>query len=190
MIMDIKNGMIRLNGEKLPGIIEKISVSCKVVSENKENINNSGSSKVITGWEDQSLSVDLTLIDEYDYSAGYPVIKSSMFDELKALNSVFKKSVNGIPLIYEIAHEYADAVDLKTVLFTDFSHTLGNNRISCSLSFTEHNPRVSSVQSKQPVKKNAGNSTPVTKKAEDLIDPKTKSGLKNMEKSNGNGGRK
>jgi hypothetical protein len=173
LALDCATGTISVGSPsaKLPGILESIAVNGKLLFENAEIEGRSGSVKIVQGWEDSTISIDLLLIDDTER-------RKTRFDFLKEITSVFKKIDDGKPTIYTLQHPVFDAWQVRSVLFSDLKSTekRGRQQITISLSFTEYDPLVATMQKRQDASKKTGKESSVTQ-VDPIVPDKTRRGL-------------
>lgn len=176
LALDSEAGIISVGSPptKLPGILESLTVSGKLLFENVEVEGRSGSVKIAHGWEDSTVAIELLLIDDTER-------KKSRFDCLKDITSIFKRVLDdGKPSVYVLHHKAIEAWQVREVLFSDLKSVekRGRQQITVSLSFVEYDPLVATMQKRQSGgKKNEQAAAP----ASPVIPDKTRRGLGKVE---------
>jgi hypothetical protein len=123
----------------LPGILDSIEVSDSLLVDDAEMSDKSGSVKIISGWSDSDITINLLLIDIPKATNEAVVPNITRFDCLKQITSVFKQMKDGAPRVYTIAHPHIAAWGLREFIFNGLksSESRGKRIISCSLEFDE-----------------------------------------------------
>jgi hypothetical protein len=123
----------------LPGILDSISVSDELLVDSADTEGKSGSVKIISGWADCDLAINLTLID-IPLKDGIEVTPDvTRFDCLKEIAGIFKQMKNGAPRVYTIQHPHIAAWGAREFVFNSLksSESRGRRIITCSLEFDE-----------------------------------------------------
>ncbi len=134
--IDSAQGVIKIGSppKKLPGILESIEIGGSLIIENAQMQGQSGTTRIVHGWNDSDVSITVSLIDD-------TVSKKSRFDLLAEIVAVFKKvSSSGSPEVYTLSHPMMTAWGIKTLLFSDLktSESRGRKKVSVKLEFKEH----------------------------------------------------
>lgn len=130
------DGMIRLGGEELPGILQQLRIDGKVRYDSQQVDGSSGASKTPQGWEDHTLSATLVLATDET---------TDCYEKLAHLVPFFKKpDPKANPQIYTIANRHAQVRGIRLVVFDrlESSENSKNDTISVSLGFVEHKPPI------------------------------------------------
>ncbi len=123
----------------IPGIVESIAVSDSLLVDSINTKGTSGSTKIISGWADSDITIQLILIDLPRYSSDSIVPDITRFDCLKEIRKRFKAQKDGTPCVYTLQHPHIQAWGLKDFIFNDLksSETRGKRIIHCTLEFDE-----------------------------------------------------
>ena len=135
-LLTFEDGIVRLNGEELPGILADIKVGCSVRFDEQSVDKASGKKKTPQGWEDADISLSLYLLTDES---------GTCYDKLDALNGVFKGTDGKAnPQIFTVANRHLQARGVRQVVFSklDSSESMATDDIKASLSFVEHNPPI------------------------------------------------
>jgi hypothetical protein len=137
--LDLKQGAFQVWGTgqigvPLPGIMESVELGGSLKMTDVPLEGQSGSKKVVDGWNDADLSIKLSLIDD-------PGQNRTRFDLLADIVFIFKRMDKaGKPEIINISHPLIDAWAVRQYIFSDLktSEVRGRQKISVSLEFTEY----------------------------------------------------
>ena len=156
-ILTFEHGEVTLAGKLVPGILKSQSIGCSVRFDEAEQDGVSGKVKTPLGWDDSDISLTLDLLTDEE---------SNCYEKLAALNAVFKGHDNGgNPKVYEISNPHIIARGVHQVVFAglDSEESDGDDIISASLKFTEHEPPIQKVEKQGSA---PGGSTPTNKTGE------------------------
>jgi len=149
MILEIDSaaGIIKIGSppEILPGIVESIKIKDSLLLDNAEIQGQSGKQKNAQGWDDASLSITLSLIDN-------PRIGKTRWHYLEQVAGIFKKvTEEGTPEIYTLNHPMINVWGIRRLLFTSLESTESRTRrkVSVSLEFMEYESASGVIQSRQ-----------------------------------------
>jgi hypothetical protein len=146
-LLTFADGVIRLGGEALPGILQTLTVDGKVRYDEQKVDGTSGKSKTPQGWEDQTVKATLVLLTDDE---------SDCYEKLAALAPYFRKPDDKAnPQIYALANRHSQTRGIRQVVFDQFSssESSANDTIRVTLGFTEHRPpivRQEAAQAKTP----------------------------------------
>ena len=155
LAVDSKEGIIQIGSppEKLPGILRSISVNGELVIDSASVDGASGKKKTIQGWSDASVSITLSLVDDYEVNADNSIgkKKKSRFECLAEIVKAFKQVEDGTAVLYSFHHPMASAWGIKQLVFSKLSsdESAGRQVITARLDFEEHNPIVGEAQDRQ-----------------------------------------
>ena len=125
----------------LPAILDSIEVSDGLLVDEAGSEGKSGSVKIISGWADCDVSVNLTLIDIPLVESGSNTVtpNKTRFDCLKEIAQNFKRMENNRPCVYTIQHPHIAAWGVREFIFVNLksSEARGKRIISCTLEFDE-----------------------------------------------------
>jgi hypothetical protein len=156
--LDCSAGIVSVGSppSKLPGILESISINGKLLFETAQLEGRSGSVKIVQGWEDSTVAIELLVLDDTES-------KKSRFQALKEITSIFKQVKDGVPDVYVLQHPAVEAWQVRSVLFSDLKSTekRGRQQIVVSLSFVEYDPLVATMQKRQSKKEKEEAAAPV-----------------------------
>lgn len=130
------DGIVRLNGEALPGILLSLRIDGKVRYDEQKVDGTSGKSKTPQGWEDQTVVLALILTTE-------PA--DDCYDKLARITPFFRKpDAKANPQIYTLVNRHAQTRGLRQVVFDRFESNENSttDEIRVTLGFTEHNPPI------------------------------------------------
>jgi hypothetical protein len=129
--------------QTLPGILDSISVGGKLLEDNVETADKSGSVKIISGWSDCDLSISLILIDIPTYTADTVTPGVTRFDCLKQISQTFKRQKDAKPCVFTVQHPHINAWGLSEFIFVDLKsrESRGKRIITCTLEFDEYDSR-------------------------------------------------
>ena len=146
-LLTFEDGVVRIDGEELPGILSDLRVSGKVRFDEQSVDKASGKKKTPQGWEDADISLTLYLTTDGS---------GTCYDKLESLNGWFKKTDGKANLsIFTVTNRHLLARGVRRVVFSrlDSAETTQTDEIRASLSFVEHNPpivRQEQAQAKTP----------------------------------------
>jgi hypothetical protein len=123
----------------LPGILDSIKVSDELLVDSAETEDKSGSVKIISGWADADIAIDLLLIDIPKITNEAVTPNVTRFDCLKEIAGMFKQMKEGKPRVFTILHPHIAAWGLREFVFNklESSESRGRRIITCSLEFDE-----------------------------------------------------
>lgn len=146
-LLTFEDGIIRLGGDELPGILAELRVDGKVRFDQKKVDGQSGKKKTPQGFEDTDIAAVLVLTTDED---------SDCYEKLETLSGMFKK-VDGKanPQVLAIANRHLQARGVRQVVFSrlESGENDQNDEIRATLGFVEHNPpivRTEKAQAKTP----------------------------------------
>jgi hypothetical protein len=123
----------------LPGILDNIEVSDSLLVDEAETEGKSGSVKIISGWADCDVKINLILIDipKFDNVSVTPDI--TRFDCLREIVSLFKQMKDGKPRVFTVLHPHISAWGAREFVFNSLSssESRGKRIIALSLGFDE-----------------------------------------------------
>ena len=149
-LLSLEDGIVRIGGEELPGLLSDLRVSGKVRFDEQSVDKASGKKKTPQGWEDADISLTLTLLTDES---------GTCYDKLAVLEGFFKKTDGKAnPSIFTVANSHLLARGVRRVVFSrlDSSESCRTDEIRASLAFVEHNPpiiRQERAQAKTPTPK-------------------------------------
>lgn len=135
-LLTFEDGVVRIGGEELPGILADIRVSCAVRFDEQSVDKASGKKKTPQGWEDSDISLSLYLTTDES---------GTCYEKLDTLNGLFKKTdARANPTILTVANRHLLARGIRQVVFSklDSAESMKSDDIRATLSFTEHNPPI------------------------------------------------
>jgi hypothetical protein len=156
LALDCDEGILKIGSppEILPGIVESIKASNSLLIENSEIQGRSGKVKIVQGWDDVSLLITLSLIDDpyYMFDNVQRGSGKTRWDFLKQIAGTFKKvSNNGKPEIYTLSHPMTNAWRTTRLLFSSLETTESRTRrkIDVSLEFVEYDSVAGVIQDRK-----------------------------------------
>ncbi|MDR3019894.1 MAG: hypothetical protein LBU66_03205 [Treponema sp.] len=158
LVVDCDDGIIKIGSppEEMPGIVESIKINDSLLIEQTGVEGRSGKTKIIQGWDDCSLLITLSLIDN-------PGAGKTRWDYLKQITGIFKKvSQNGKPEVYTLSHPMTNAWGATRVLFSSLETAESRTRrkITASLEFVEYDSAAGVIQERQEAETQARKSKP------------------------------
>ena len=146
-LLTFEDGIVRLGGETLPGLLESLSIDGEVRYDEQKVDGQSGNKKTPKGFEDQVVTATMTLLTDDE---------SDCYEKLARLSPFFRKTgETANPEIYDLVNRHATARGIRRIIF-DKLKSAENNRtdtITATLGFTEHLPpivRKEASQAKTP----------------------------------------
>jgi hypothetical protein len=168
----------------LPGILESIDVKASLLVENVPSQGKSGDIKVISGWSDADISINLLLLDipTLDVGEGTATPYISRYDCLEEIVGSFKQMKDGKPQIYTIHHPHIQAWGAREFIFSDLksSESRGKQKITCTLEFDEYDSTTGKSQDRQLEVQDAEQSD-ATVAVQPVVADKTRRGLGELE---------
>lgn len=146
-ILTFEDGIIRLGGDELPGILAELRVDGKVRFDQKKVDGQSGKKKTPQGFEDADVAAVLTLTTDE---------ATDCYEKLEQLSGMFRKvDKKANPQVLSIANRHLQARGVRQVVFSrlESSENEQLDEIRATLGFVEHNPpivRTEKAQAKTP----------------------------------------
>ena len=135
-LLTFADGIIRLGGEALPGLLQSLTIDGKVRYDEQKVDGQSGKSKTPQGWEDQTVKAVLVLQTDDE---------SDCYEKLEKLAPFFRKPDDKAnPQIYALANRHSQTRGIRQVVFDSLSSAESNtsDAIQVTLGFTEHRPPI------------------------------------------------
>ncbi|MEG2140881.1 MAG: hypothetical protein RRY20_08870 [Bilophila sp.] len=145
-----EDGIIRLGGEEVPGILTELRIDGKVRFDEQKVDGSSGSKKTPQGWEDADIMVGLILLTDNE---------SNCYDKLEIMSGLFlKHDAKANPQIFDVVSSQLQARGVRQVVFSRLESAENDQTddIRVTLGFVEHNPpivRLEAAQAKTPTPK-------------------------------------
>jgi hypothetical protein len=135
----------------LPGILDSIEVSDALLVDTVEQQGKSGDIKVISGWADCDVAINLLLIDIPKIEGTKVIPDTSRHDCLAEMVSWFKRMKEGVPQIYTVHHPHIIAWGAKEFIFKSLKSSENRTKgiITCSLAFDEYDSTAGKSQDRQ-----------------------------------------
>ena len=135
----------------LPGFLVSMDVSSSLLEDSIEQEGRSGSIKVVHGWKDCDVSINLILLDIPTIAQGKITPNVSRYDCLAQIAGTFKRMKEGKPQIYTIHHPHLEAWGAKEFIFAGLksNESQGKQTITCSLDFDEYDSTTGKSQDRQ-----------------------------------------
>lgn len=161
-MLSFADGVIRLGGEEIPGILTELRIDGKVRFDEQKVDGSSGSKKTPQGWEDSDIMVGLILLTD----------ETTCYEKLERLSALFlQHDDKANPQIFDVLSSQLQARGVQQVVFSRLESAENDqtDEIRVSLGFVEHNPpivRLEAAQAKTPTPKElaqqalAGNGKP------------------------------
>jgi hypothetical protein len=123
----------------LPGILDSIKISDELLVDSAETEGKSGSVKIISGWADADVTLNLLLIDIPRVSGEAVTPDVTRFDCLKEIAGIFKRIKDGKPRVFTLLHPHIAAWGVREFVFNklESDEERGRRVITCSLEFDE-----------------------------------------------------
>lgn len=166
-LITFEDGVVRLAGEEVPGILNALRVDGKVRFDEQKVDGSSGKKKTPQGFEDSDIMISLYMVTDDD---------TSCYDKLETLSGMFRKvDDNANPQIYTVANRHLLARGVRQVVFSRLcsSENDRTDEIMATLGFVEHNPPVvktEKAQAKTPTSKELAEQA--AEKAKQAAEPK------------------
>lgn len=131
-----EDGLMRLGGEELPGILQSLRIEGKVRYDEQKVDGSSGKSKTPQGWEDHTIVAVLVLLTDEE---------SDCYEKLEQVTPFFKTpDAKANPQIYAFTNRHAQNRGIRQVIFDRLESTENalTDEIQVTLGFTEHNPPI------------------------------------------------
>ncbi len=135
-LLTFEDGIIRLGGEELPGLLQSLKIDGKVRYDEQKVDGSSGKRKTPQGWEDHAIAAVLLLTTDET---------SDCYEKLETLTPFFKTpDSNANPQIYTFTNRHAQVRGIRQVIFDHFesNENQSTDEIRIMLGFTEHNPPI------------------------------------------------
>jgi hypothetical protein len=151
-LLTFADGVVRLGGEALPGILQTLTVDGKVRYDEQKVDGQSGKSKTPQGWDDQTVKIVLDLLTDDE---------SDCYEKLAGISPYFQgPDDHANPKIYALANRHAGVRGIRRVIFDKLESTESSSEdtIRATLGFTEHRPpivRLERAEAKTPTPKEA-----------------------------------
>jgi hypothetical protein len=135
----------------LPGFLVSMDVSSALLEDSIEQEGRSGSIKVVHGWKDCDVSINLVLLDIPVIDQGKVTPHVSRYDCLAQIAGTFKRMKDGKPQIYTIHHPHLEAWGAREFIFAGLksNESQGKQTITCSLDFDEYDSTTGKSQDRQ-----------------------------------------
>jgi hypothetical protein len=135
----------------LPGILDSIEVSDALLVDTVKQQGKSGDIKVISGWADSDVSINLLLIDIPKIEGTKMIPNISRYDCLAEMTSWFKRMKDGVPQIYTIHHPHIKAWGANEFVFNSLKSNENRTKgiITCTLEFDEYDSTAGKSQDRQ-----------------------------------------
>ena len=123
----------------LPGILDSIKIGGELLVDSADTEGKSGSVKIISGWADADVAINLLLIDIPRITNEAVTPHVTRFDCLREIAGIFKQMKDGKPRVYKILHPHVAAWGVREFIFNklESNESRGKRVISCSLEFDE-----------------------------------------------------
>ena len=127
-----EDGVVKIDGARMPGILIDQSVDCSVRFDEQEVDGMSGKKRTPMGWEDADVSLTLLLITEDD--------GTDCYDKLETINGIFRShDGQANPKMFDIDNRHLQARGVGQLVFSGLSsiETDRDDTIRARLSFVE-----------------------------------------------------
>jgi hypothetical protein len=152
-LLTFADGVVRLGGEALPGLLASLTVDGKVDYDEQKVDGHSGKRKTPQGFEDQEVKITMILLTDDD---------GTCYDKLARLAPFFRKTDDQAnPEIYTLVNRHTGARGIRQVVFDklESAESSKDDVITATLGFTEHRPpivRKEAAEAKSPTAGEAG----------------------------------
>ncbi|MBU1002795.1 MAG: hypothetical protein KKE73_09755 [Proteobacteria bacterium] len=147
-LLTFEDGVIRLGGDEIPGVLHSLSVGCEVRFDEAEQDAMSGKTRTPLGWGDAAVTVILDLLTD----------ATSCYAKLAVLNGLFKGYDNGSnPKVYDVVNPHLVARGVRQVVFSGLTsqESDSDDVIQANLKFDEHRPAIVQVERREASKGSA-----------------------------------
>ncbi|MBV1817651.1 hypothetical protein KUA25_06190 [Bacteroidales bacterium MSK.15.36] len=129
----VDDSIIKVGGVILPGIVKSLEIKTDARVEEQEVEGNSAKPKQVTGYEDAKITLEIALED------GETKTKES---KLKSIQSLFRKSGQAKPQVYDIVNEHTAIRGIKRVIFKSLTTKEVNKKseLTVNIEFWEYVP--------------------------------------------------
>jgi hypothetical protein len=164
----------------LPAILDSIEVSGSLLVDEAGSEGKSGSVKIISGWADCDVAVNLILIDIPLENGRELTPNVTRFDCLKEITQVFKRLDGNRPCVYTLQHPHISAWGAREFIFNSLksSESRGKRTINCTLEFDEFDSAIGKSQDRQL---GAASDTAVVTSENPVVPDTTRRGLGELE---------
>lgn len=134
--LSFADGIVRLGGEELPGVLTSLNVDGKVRYDEQKVDGTSGKSKTPMGWEDHTVSISMVLPTDSE---------GDCYDKLEVLAAYFKQpDAKANPQIYSVVNRHTQSRGIREIVFDRLQTTESESwdYIIANLGFNEHNPPI------------------------------------------------
>ena len=123
----------------VPAILDSVKVSDELLVDSVDTEGKSGSVKIISGWADADITINLLLIDIPRITNEAVTPHITRFDCLKEIAGLFKQIKDGKPRVYTLLHPHIAAWGVREFVFNklESSESRGKRVITCTLEFDE-----------------------------------------------------
>lgn len=145
---DQQNGVVTLNGEIIPGVLQSIAVNGAIIYEKSGAEKSQAKKKVLSGYDDKTVSIVLLLIGE---SENEETDYDDIYEQMAAIENMFMNTKNKLPVVYTMNHPMIKARNIDKVLFKSFDSdwSTGGKKASANLEFVEFVPAKYEVVDKE-----------------------------------------
>lgn len=127
---DHENGIIKLDGVTLSGVLQSLTVNGEILIDSNNSAANNESRKVMRGYKDKTVSLSLKIL---------PTEDKTVYDILEELENSFQDKVDNTPKVMTITNKHIIARGIDEVLFTGLTSSEDNSTetLNVSLNFEE-----------------------------------------------------
>ncbi|HEU6436036.1 MAG TPA: hypothetical protein VE028_01120 [Nitratidesulfovibrio sp.] len=139
-MLTFEDGVVRLGGVALPGILRAQRVACAVRFDEQKVDGVSGKRKTPLGWEDAEITLTLDLLTDDD---------ATCYDRLETINGAFRGTDSRTnPKVLEVANRHLLARGIRRVVFSrlESEETDADDTLRATLAFVEHVPPIVRVE--------------------------------------------
>lgn len=124
--------LIKINGKFLLGLITDLEIKNSAILEDLEIQGKGKKPKQATGFEDATISISLSLIDDFK--------GLSKEEKLLSIQNLFRQQNQKIPNVYDVVNKHINQRGIYKVILKDLSTKESNkkNEISVSISLVEY----------------------------------------------------
>jgi len=158
----VEDGLIKLNGVILPGLVKNIEVTETAQIDEQEVDGSAAKPKQAVGYEDAKISIEL-IIDDTE--------EKTKYENLSAIRTLFRQPTQSVPQPIPIICEDTTTHGIDKVLFKSLSHKAENKKeqltvtielyeyIPCTITVTKSASKSSSKSSSAKSKTSSSSSS-------------------------------
>lgn len=144
-----EQGILTIDGNKIfNSVVESYTIDGGVIMSESNIENQSGKTKSFDGYDDTSITINITLYNKHDEKGSVSV---SRYDAMAVINSAFKKIDGKEPMVYNFDFPLAKSMNIKKGIIKHISVSVGKatSTLDCSIELVEFEPDVTPVQAQK-----------------------------------------